>query len=424
MPEAVSPRDLRPWPELQALLGPLARPQYEALKESLREDGQRVAVLALADGRVVDGNHRLKACEELGLEPLVQVVDLDDTSAFRLGLALNLARRHLSVEQLRELREWQKRTYLEARQRGKTQAEAAALAGIPRQTGAWWEKTSRRDASSSIVSLPDLRVKVGRHARREIMRRATSGERIEQIAADFGITPRHVKRIVAEHHEARAQPACSVEAQPDWEVITGDMSLLQELVADESADLFFTDPPYGSQYVDLFARVARLAQQKLKPGALCLVFCGHFYLPETLSQMLQHLQYWWLFGFPFSGQHPVAWPRRVWVAWRPVLVMGKPPLEKRKGDWVLDFPPPGTRDKTYHHWQQAVEPIAYWVGRLTEPGDLVVDPFTGTGTTGVACRLTGRRFVGTEIDANLAEVARSRIAAARQGASTCSTRPP
>jgi site-specific DNA-methyltransferase (adenine-specific) len=47
---------------------------------------------------------------------------------------------------------------------------------------------------------------------------------------------------------------------------------------------------------------------------------------------------------------------------------------------------------------------------VTRPGALVLDPFAGSGTTGCACALEGRRFVGCEIDERYAEIARARIA--------------
>jgi DNA modification methylase len=49
---------------------------------------------------------------------------------------------------------------------------------------------------------------------------------------------------------------------------------------------------------------------------------------------------------------------------------------------------------------------------LTRPGDLVVDPFTGSGTTGVVCIEHGRRFHGIELREEYAAVARDRISAA------------
>jgi site-specific DNA-methyltransferase (adenine-specific) len=50
---------------------------------------------------------------------------------------------------------------------------------------------------------------------------------------------------------------------------------------------------------------------------------------------------------------------------------------------------------------------------FSEPGELVCDPYAGSGTTGVACRMLGRRFLGWEQDPAMAEIARRRIAGDR-----------
>jgi site-specific DNA-methyltransferase (adenine-specific) len=52
---------------------------------------------------------------------------------------------------------------------------------------------------------------------------------------------------------------------------------------------------------------------------------------------------------------------------------------------------------------------------FTDPGDIVLDPFAGSGTTGVACLRLGRRFIGIEKDAAFAAVARERLTAESQG---------
>lgn len=49
------------------------------------------------------------------------------------------------------------------------------------------------------------------------------------------------------------------------------------------------------------------------------------------------------------------------------------------------------------------------VEQFTDPGDLVLDPFAGSGSTGVACVKLGRRFIGIELDRQFASVARRRI---------------
>lgn len=59
------------------------------------------------------------------------------------------------------------------------------------------------------------------------------------------------------------------------------------------------------------------------------------------------------------------------------------------------------------------EPLAEAVIRIwSEPGDLVCDPYAGSGTTGVAAARLGRRFIGAEIDSRHCALANQRIAAA------------
>ena len=46
--------------------------------------------------------------------------------------------------------------------------------------------------------------------------------------------------------------------------------------------------------------------------------------------------------------------------------------------------------------------------------ELVLDPFCGSGTTGIACLQTGRNFIGVEVDSEYCEIARARIAQAQK----------
>lgn len=53
--------------------------------------------------------------------------------------------------------------------------------------------------------------------------------------------------------------------------------------------------------------------------------------------------------------------------------------------------------------------------QFTDADEIVLDPFAGSGTTGVACLRLGRRFIGVEKDAKYAAVARERLSAESQG---------
>jgi site-specific DNA-methyltransferase (adenine-specific) len=68
------------------------------------------------------------------------------------------------------------------------------------------------------------------------------------------------------------------------------------------------------------------------------------------------------------------------------------------------------RDLVNHH--PTVKPtdlMRYLVRMVTPPGGLVLDPFTGSGSTGRAAMLEGMRFVGCELSREYAEIARARI---------------
>jgi site-specific DNA-methyltransferase (adenine-specific) len=61
-----------------------------------------------------------------------------------------------------------------------------------------------------------------------------------------------------------------------------------------------------------------------------------------------------------------------------------------------------------------------WLVRLVaRPGDVVLDPFMGSGTTGVACAEDGREFIGIEREAEYVDIARARIAAAEAQTRLC-----
>jgi site-specific DNA-methyltransferase (adenine-specific) len=67
----------------------------------------------------------------------------------------------------------------------------------------------------------------------------------------------------------------------------------------------------------------------------------------------------------------------------------------------------------YHPTQKPVALMEYLARTYTDPGATVLDNTMGSGTTGVACVLSGRRFIGIERDPGYFKVARRRIAEAQ-----------
>ena len=66
-----------------------------------------------------------------------------------------------------------------------------------------------------------------------------------------------------------------------------------------------------------------------------------------------------------------------------------------------------------HPNEKPVRLMMDWIELSTQPGDLVLDPFMGSGTTGVAAMRTGRGFVGVELDEDYYDLACRRVEAAQ-----------
>jgi site-specific DNA-methyltransferase (adenine-specific) len=69
----------------------------------------------------------------------------------------------------------------------------------------------------------------------------------------------------------------------------------------------------------------------------------------------------------------------------------------------------GCEDRNGHPTVKPVALMAYLVRLITPPGGTVLDPFAGSGTTGIACKQEGFGFIGCELDAEYVEIARKRI---------------
>jgi DNA modification methylase len=79
---------------------------------------------------------------------------------------------------------------------------------------------------------------------------------------------------------------------------------------------------------------------------------------------------------------------------------------------VLRFPI-GMGDLHYHPTEKPVSLISYLAMKTTQSGDLILDPFLGSGTTLVACKRLGRQGIGIEIEEKYCEIAAKRVEAER-----------
>lgn len=202
-------------------------------------------------------------------------------------------------------------------------------------------------------------------------------------------------------------------------ILCGDSRDRLTDLPDNSADLVITDPPYLVNYRDRDGR--RVANDTnadavlpvfdelyrvMKPNSLCICFCGWMALPEFSAA-------WAKAGFRIVGH--IVWTKdyassKGQTAYHHesayVLAKGSP---KRPAEPFADVQEWVYSGNRFHPTEKSVEIIAPLVRAFSKKGDIVLDPFLGSGTTAVAAALTGRRYVGIELEQRYCDLAQRRL---------------
>jgi site-specific DNA-methyltransferase (adenine-specific) len=120
---------------------------------------------------------------------------------------------------------------------------------------------------------------------------------------------------------------------------------------------------------------------------------------------------WLRTGAPqFSGDRPA-------VGFEAITICHRPGKKKWNGGGtfaVWDYPNVRGGEQRVHPTQKPVGLMEKLVSLFSDPGELICDPFAGSGSTGVAAIRNGRRFVGWEMNAEYAEAARKRLNCAKE----------
>ncbi|MGW0485803.1 DNA-methyltransferase [Nonomuraea sp. NPDC003214] len=150
-----------------------------------------------------------------------------------------------------------------------------------------------------------------------------------------------------------------------------------------------------------------------RPGGSLLAFTDWRQLPAT-TDALQAAGWTWRGIVPWvkTTGRPVRGGFRNNVEYAVWGVNG--PIQKEYEVYLpgaVDGAPP-TGAKRVHQTQKPVEPLLTTLVKVAPPGGTVLDPFAGSGSTGVAALQEGRRFIGIEMTPHFAQVAAERLAAA------------
>ena len=264
-----------------------------------------------------------------------------------------------------------------------------------------------------------------------------------------------------------AEPPRSIGPRPESEYVDRIFCHTSEdmrHVPDETVALAFTSPPYNAgkeydldldlgAYLDLISRVGAEVYRVLKPGGRYVINIANLgrkpYIPLHAYFYARHVE----LGFLPAGE--IIWRKAkgasgncAWGSWLSakaprlrdiheyLLVFAKDSfsrfengtsdidrdefMESTLSVWEI---PPESAKKVGHPAPFPVELAERVIRLFSFLGDIVLDPFNGSGTTCVAAKQNGRRYIGYDIDPSYCQLAERRLANTVYRPRACRTEP-
>jgi DNA modification methylase len=436
--------------------------ELQSLADDIAKHGLREPVV-MFDGKVLDGRNRLVACRLAQIEPTFREFTGTNLAALDFAWSLNGPRRHLDSSQA---------AVAEAKKAKLSNEYAAGIAatkaaqpkgGRPKKTdqkppqkigevSKHDNETDSKRAKSSGTNRTYIKA-----AEKIVATRPDLAEKIEQGELTIPQATAEIKRTekAAEIQQKAAAVQELSNDQPLWTLINDDVMTGLESVRDNHgpARLIFTDPPYniGIDYGD-GAEADSMPHDKFvgwckdwlalcrecltDDGSLWLMTCDEvaaescLILKDLGFNIRNWIKWYETFGVNCSGKFNRT-SRHIFYA----------TMHKRAMVWNAEpVSRPSDRQTKYNDkraaaggkiwddvWQiprltgsceeriptfptqlplALVEPIVLCA---SEPGDLVVDPFNGSGTTGVAAIRNGRKYIGIDKSETFIDLAQKRL---------------
>jgi site-specific DNA-methyltransferase (adenine-specific) len=222
-----------------------------------------------------------------------------------------------------------------------------------------------------------------------------------------------------------------------------------------AVDLIVTDPPYGlngdttitrrtgkfgpatdirSSFVwderpdaDWIGACLRV----LRPGGIMIAFYEREHLHELIEEARRHGGVLRDIG-AWHKTNPVPQVRKVkWASALELFVIMTKAGARHTFNWqygyhhnVIVAPICAGRERTSHPTQKPLAVILPMIRYWSNPGDLVLDPFAGAGTTAVAAKRLGRRYIAIEIDPSFHALSAARLKKTPRGSSSYESSPP
>lgn len=375
------------------------------LSASIRSHGLFHPVVIDRNFHLLAGERRLVACKGLGWSGIyVRFLDeVDDLTRREIELEENLHRKAMA---------WVEEDLLRAEiDRIKRAKYGSAVGSNQHATDPGWTQ------AQTAVALDLDQSQVSRS-----LRRVAAIELLPELANETSrnVADKKIERLISdlETREAlltRAETGTDLSSR----FLLGDCATLLAQMPDASVDLIITDPPYGVDYDSIGGSAHRtISEYEDSPEAVLAMLrtvatemrrvlkpSGHAYFFFGIKLWYQTFLLYERAGFE-ADPIPLVWIKNRWGTvnwdvryapqWEPIIFAtnGQRKLAKARANVFIADSPAGKG--RIHSAQKPVSLLCELIEQSSAPGETVLDPFAGSGSTLVAAHKLGRNYIGME----------------------------
>ena len=436
-------------PILKNLIRPLTDEEYAGLETSILRDGIREPLAVWDNGGktiLLDGHNRKRICDKHGLDYKTRAIkkvtvsgeerDLDSVEMAELWVLDNqLGRRNITQEERLALA-----LQYHTKEVAVTNTLKAQKAGEQSQKS---QQVVEKKGSNSVVesttklkSLKSTGYENKKEQKKQYIKTAAKAgvpqnmlakaiavsKVVPNFVADLAAGKTTLKagkeqvKAVKDNAKATIAKKAAEEAPGEATIYTEDCVAFLKRYDKGSIDLLFTDPPYSTDVDDInkFVKMWLLtALSKVKDTGRAFIFVGAY--PEELQAYLNTSLPTQLLVWRYDNAIGPMPKKDHVLNYQCILYYEGPKVPDWTENRIVNLfaaqthnAPDGRQGIKFYKWEKPIDLAKQIIARSTKQGDVIIDPFAGSGTHLLASALLGRKSYGCDYDKKVVKIALER----------------